>query len=114
MLAFKKVRNVIVTTRATIKLRGARYINLTGLSLEDTAVLLSRAIRKDISTEDVTRLAEEVRGSPAALDLVAGFLEEHDVDEVWGFLEGKLYDLRDEIKATPKQLVRIVNRRSYL
>lgn len=104
---FKRMRNVIVTSRNELELRGERVLRLKGLLRTEMEGLIEGQLPDFLSRESILKVAGIVNGHPLMLSLIAKMAESLDPQQFRRVLDGHLYDLNDDSPADKKSLIAV-------
>jgi hypothetical protein len=96
ILNFKRVRTLIVTSRALPDLRGERILQLDRLQTDDAQSLIIDASQSIISSESMQKMLGVADGLPLALKLLAALAKSRSEEELRQLLAGHIYDLKQD------------------
>jgi HJR/Mrr/RecB family endonuclease len=103
---FKRVRTVIITSRAELKLRGERVLRLENMPESDAQSLVKdQLFSSALSPESLLKVLGVANGHPLTISLIAKMAQSLDPEQTRRVLDGNLYDLNDNSPAAKKNLI---------
>jgi HJR/Mrr/RecB family endonuclease len=108
---YKRIENIIVTTRPTSaieKLDRIEKLYLTSLPIQDASELLKKLSLQNLSEEDAKTLAEKVGSFPLALKLLGSLLRTYSPQQLNEMIKRELYNLDSITETKTSRIIKVV------